>query len=261
MFDATSSEKTSNNNLILPAFTSEATPSISEETKEIFKKQNFTLPNSVVSLKEKVSDLEKTQAKLLSAKEHSTRDKIISLLAMMLAISIIVGGVLGTYYGAKAQSTGGAVAVAISPLAALFIAYGLTAFYNGYWSDDGKGVVPSCQYLDPIILPIIGPFIPVYQTFGNASRYQKASEQMAQEIQIDIEEAKKFFLENQEQSNNLLVLLKKGITELEGNLENAQKLSIKSPTTDSSLSLKIAQLKKAAEEFEAAITFFNQPNS
>lgn len=248
----------SNTNSVFPEFTAGATPSISKETLEIFRKQNFNLPSYVVNLKRKVGDLEQTQTKLLGAKEHSTRDKIISLLAMSLAINILICGILGTYYASTMMNTiGGQVAVALVPISTFLIINVLTQFYNDKWSDDKEeGVVDSEDLVGYLVMPIIGPFIPVWKTFGDISRYQKAEEQKAKEICDNAEKAKKFFIQNREQAGTLLSLLKKGILETQNSLESAKTLSIKSPETESALSTKLEQLRKAAEELEAAMTFF-----
>lgn len=256
----TSSLLTSNANSIIPAFTSATTPSISNETIDILTAQNFILPNSVVDLKRKVSNLEQTQVRLLSAKEHPTKDKIISLLATILAISIIVGAVLGTDYSISSGTTAGSVGGALIPIATAFILCFLSAFYDHKWSDDGNGHIPpsSLGYLYPFAMCTIGPFIPVWRTFRGISQYQTQATTLQTEVHDNLEEAKKFFTQNQGQSNNLLDLLKKGISETETNFERVKTLSIKSPETESALSSKLEQLKKAAEELETAMTFFKE---
>jgi hypothetical protein len=247
---------TSNTNYAFPEFPSAATPSISKETIEIFNAHNFVPPGCIVSLKGKVEDFEKTQTRLADAKEHSTRDKIISLLATALAIGILAGGALGTYYGC---TMGGAPIGTVGAVVTWLISFALTEFYNDKWSDyEYKGVIPSSGYADGFILPIIGPFIPVWKTFGNISRYEKSSEQKSKEIQRDVEEVKKFFSENHANSTRLLNLLEEGIAQTQSSLEAVKALPIKSAESELALSSKLAQLKKVLGELETTRAFFSE---
>ena len=242
-------------NAVIPGFTTPPAPSFSEETKALFQEQKFTLPYCVTTLKGKVEDLEKMQIKLLKAKEHSVRDKIISVLALALVMSIIAGGVLGTYYSVLAAASFLTVFV---PLVTWFTVLGLTAVYNHKWSDyEGQGVIPNLECAEPIVLPIVGPFIPILQTFGNVSRYQEAIEQKEAGVQQAAGEAKKFFSKHLERANDLLALLESGIVEMRGCLEKVRALPIIVVESEISLSSKLEAFEKAREELQAAITFFS----
>lgn len=118
--------------------------------------------------------------------------------------SLIAGAVLGSYFFFTISSFAASIGVPIILAAAWLTSYGLGAFYNYAWGDPGKvwshadphgGTIPSFGYVDPIILPIAGIFIPVCKTLANIFYSNEKYEEKNQKINVLFEEIKQNILE------------------------------------------------------------------
>jgi len=149
---------------------SKSVPFVSQKSIDIFSLQKFKAPPILNSFKKKVIDLGKVQTLLVSAIQHSTRDKIVSFLATTLALALIAGAVLGAYYSFRSGHMAGAFGTALIPIATFIIVVFLTWFYDRKWSDDGEGQISQdLEYLYPLVMLTVGPFIPVWRTLRNVS--------------------------------------------------------------------------------------------
>ncbi len=154
---------------------SEAIPSISVPTHNVLRnilkgpasQLYAATAKNLSAFKYDVQKLQNIKQQLQSAKDHPTRDKILSFVMCALAIGVICGAVFGSIainqiYGGI---TGGAIVIGFA--LGMFLLYLLT-------------ICAFCRNLDPPTDPIsglpmliAGPFVPIYEAFTRESRLTK----------------------------------------------------------------------------------------
>ena len=91
-------------------YTAEKTPRFQRETYNVLRINGLTLPNQSdhYNFGWGVSRFESFEKKLQYAKEHTTRHKVLSSLAIGLSLSYIAGIALGTYFLTRTKAMPGA---------------------------------------------------------------------------------------------------------------------------------------------------------
>ncbi|WP_284452836.1 hypothetical protein [Parachlamydia acanthamoebae] len=217
-------------------------PAHSLSSAAIFKKFSNT-PDALrhSPLKHRAEKLVEATKKWHCARDNETKDKIFAVLRTTLGVAIIAAGVFGLVAGATIAPP----AVGIALVAGL--SYALLTFYNILHTEIPltlKGILTACA---------LGPFLPVYEAFGNVSRLQEIRTNIKDSVENDFNELTRFFNAEHAQIEKKLT---DEILKLTNSLAAVKRLPYRTRSGENELCMELFNHQRALTELQAAAKFY-----